>query len=209
MLRSPRVAFWALAGVTLLLTHDAVWLVQLGPGGELASALRRGAHDYWGAASAALAGIGVLIGIAASVRLRRLRHMARTKSGSRAVAIAPYASRLAAAWLRLALTVAIGFAIQENLEHLIVHGHAPGLGALAGPEYPLALPVIAAITFLAGLLVAAFRVAEEILLARIGSSGRPRPPRRVRHPELAVHRPAWSAPRLHAGRSPPALLATI
>ena len=54
----------------------------------------------------------------------------------------PTGRRFAAIWLRLLAVVAIGFVIQENVEHVIAHGHAPGLGALLGPEYPLALPVI-------------------------------------------------------------------
>ena len=37
---APRVAFWAFAALTLLVSHDLVWLVQLGPGESLALALR-------------------------------------------------------------------------------------------------------------------------------------------------------------------------
>ena len=61
----PRVAFWALAAVALLISHDATFLVQVGPGEALARALREAGHGYWGAASVVL----LLIGLAAGARL--------------------------------------------------------------------------------------------------------------------------------------------
>ena len=66
----PRVAFWAMAGVALFLSHDAVFLVQVGPGDALSRALRDAGHDYWGAASLILALVGLAVGAAAVLRLR-------------------------------------------------------------------------------------------------------------------------------------------
>ena len=69
----PRVAFWAMAGVALFLSHDAVFLVQVGPGDGLSRALRDAGHDYWGAASLILALVGLAVGAGAILRLRLLR----------------------------------------------------------------------------------------------------------------------------------------
>ena len=69
----PRLAFWALAAVALLVSHDATWLAQTGPGEALTSALRHGGHEYWGAASAALTLVGLAAAVWAGIRLHRLR----------------------------------------------------------------------------------------------------------------------------------------
>jgi hypothetical protein len=57
---SPSLTFWALAVVTLLLSHDAVWLAQVGPGAQLTGVLRQAGHGYWGLASAVLLLVGAL-----------------------------------------------------------------------------------------------------------------------------------------------------
>ncbi len=158
-----------MAGVALFLSHDAIFLVQVGPGDALARALREAGHDYWGVASLVLAVIGVAVGASAILRLRSLRRrvaLLRT-SGS---APMPSGSRFAAIWLRLFAVVALGFVLQENVEHVISHGHAIGLGALLGPEYPLALPVIGLVTALAAVVAAAVRRTERTLLAIISEA---------------------------------------
>ena len=201
---SPRLAFWALAGVALFLSHDAIFLAQAGPGEDLARALRVAGHDYWGAASLGLALIGAAVAIGTMLRLRRLRGQARALG----VVPAPAGrSRFVATWIRLFAVVVIGFAIQENVEHQLSHMHAPGLGALLGPEYPLALPVIGLITGFAAFLASATGGVERALLAVIVAALRqafahaprnvPRPPLRV-----AVARISPLA-RSIAGRAPP------
>jgi hypothetical protein len=210
--RGP-VAFWAAAGVSLLVSHDAVYLAQLGPGHALAQALRAPGHDYWGTASLALVVIGAVALGATATRLHRLRRLAVQLAAGRVARSRPYAARWLAAWLRLLAVVAIGFGIQENVEHVIGHGHAPGLGALFGPEYPLALPVIAAITAVAALIAAALGQAERALLAVIADAIRrrlARAPRRTPRPplRLAVDR----APPLAlavAGRAPPRAFVSV
>ncbi len=204
--RIPRgVAFWALAGAALLISHDAIFLVQLGPGEDLARALRAAGHDYWGWASLALAVIGAAAGIGAGLRLRSLRHRAERLRVTPTAATSALAGRFASAWVRLFAVVIIGFALQENVEHIIAHGHAIGPGALLGPEYPLALPVIGLITALAGMLAAAVQRTEAELLAVIFAA-RGRKPRRAR---LVSPRSQLVLPRLTplahaiAGRAPP------
>src|SRR5688572_30297750 len=72
----PRLAFWALAGVALFLSHDAIFLVQIGPGEGLARALREASHGYWESASLILALIGLGAAFGAWLRLSRLRRRA-------------------------------------------------------------------------------------------------------------------------------------
>jgi len=204
--RGP-VAFWAVAGVALLVSHDAVFLAQVGPGHELARALREAGHEYWGMASLVLAAIGVAALAATLLRMRSLRRSVATLGADPTARSRPYAARWLATWARLVAIVAIGFAVQENIEHLIGHSHAPGLGALMGPEYPLALPIIAAITGLAALVAAGLGQAEQALLAVIADAIRrllARAPRRTLRPPLRLVAVlitplagAW------AGRAPP------
>ena len=106
--------------------------------------------------------------------------------------------------------VAIGFVVQENLEHALAHGHGLWAGALIGPEYPLALPVIGAITLLAALVAAAFVTAERILLARLEPARHAlRSPRRMQRPLRRLVLPGGVEARTHAGRGPPPLLVPV
>jgi hypothetical protein len=210
--RGP-VAFWAAAGVSLLVSHDAVYLARLGPGHALAQTLRAAGHDYWGTASLALVLIGGVALGATAIRLHRLRRIAVQLAAGRVARSRSYGARWLAAWLRLLAVVAIGFGVQENVEHVIGHGHAPGLGALIGPEYPLALPVIAAITGLAALITAALSQAEHALLAVIADAIRrrlARAPRRTHRPLLRLT--VVLAPPLAlaaAGRAPPRAFVSV
>ena len=101
--------------------------------------------------------------------------------------------------------VAVAFLVQENAEHFVSHAHAPLLGALAGPEYPLALPLLAAITLLGALVTLLVRERERTLLARI-AGGLPRVRRAAEPPlrpgPMRLRRPAiLSRPDL--SRAPP------
>jgi hypothetical protein len=207
----PRLAFWALAGVALLISHDAAWLAQIGPGEAFTSALRHGGHDYWGAASAGLTVVGILAATWAGIRLYRLRRRSSRSKGTPAgLGARPYIRRAGGAWLRLFVVVAIGFVVQENLEHALTHGHGLWAGALLGPEYPLALPVIGAITLLAALVAAAFVTAERILLAQLVPAHHTlRAPRRVERPVRRIVLPGGVDAHTQTGRGPPALLVPV
>ncbi|MEA2652468.1 MAG: hypothetical protein QOI85_2189, partial [Chloroflexota bacterium] len=114
-------------------------------------------------------------------------------------------SRFAFIWLRLFAVVALGFVLQENVEHIISHGHAIGLGALLGPEYPLAIPVIGLVTALAALVATTVRRTEGALLAII-SAAQQRPARACSLPgprgQLVLPRRSPLASAI-AGRAPP------
>ena len=206
---SPRIVFWALAAVTLLVSHDAVWLVQMGPGERLASAMRASQHGYWAIASVVILVVAVLAAtatVARAVRLaRRARRLAAPVPAVRARSVL---GRAVVGWVRLLAVVGIGFAIQENVEHWLSHGHLLGFGAITGPEYPLAIPVLSAVTAVAALLGALVRSVEAELVAGIAAAlSRLRPPRIARRAPDPIHlrrRPAMAGS--DAGRAPPVLL---
>ena len=204
--RHRSLLFWALAGVALLVSHDVVYLVQVGPGAELARVLRGAGHEYWGLGSALLGGIGFIAAVATLVRLRHLRRTARELH---ARSTRSYPRRVLRTWALLLAVVAVGFVIQESAEHLVAHGHAIGVGALLSAEYPLALPVIATITGLAALIVALAADVELRLLAAIASAlARPRPGRAVPRPAAPVPGRSSIRSRPGASRAPPVLFAT-
>ncbi len=200
------VASAVLAAATLVVSHDAVFLLQLGPGAEVARVLRRAGHDYWGLASAAIALLALFAAIGVAVHLRRLTSRARG-TGRR-----PRASgllrRSARTWMALFGIVAIAFVLQENAEHVVSHAHPIGFGALLGPEYPLAMPVIAFFTALAAIVVELIAGVERSLLERIAAAlaAPNRPSRRLRRPSrIAAHRSSvlsWKG----ASRAPPAVV---
>ena len=207
-----RFAFWTVAAVTLLVSHDAVYLAQTGPGEALARALREGGHAYWGLATVALVALGAVVGAGVAIRLHRLRQ----RAGTLGVARGPmrpraYFARSLRCWVALFAVVAAGFAIQENVEHLVAHGHLIWTGALIGDEYPLAMPVLAAISLISGLVAGAIATVERDLLVRIAAAIRrvfSRAPRRlVRPPAILRLATIPVLARAGAGRAPPDLLA--
>ena len=203
-----RIAFWALAGLALLVSHDAVFLAQVGPGERLTAALRSAGHDWWGVASVILVGIAGLMGAITLVRIARLRRAAAALD-ARGRAQTTRLALLLPTWGRTAAVVVIGFAIQENVEHFIAHGHAIGAGALIGPEYPLALPVLAIVTLVAALGATLLMASERELVTAIVAALR----RRLRPMRVAIRPARRVAPpigsviaRFLAGRAPPSTL---
>jgi hypothetical protein len=207
----PSVVFWALAAVTLLVSHDAIWLIQMGPGEDLASALRTMQHGYLAVASVTILILAVGATLATATRTYGLLRRARLLDASvPAFRRRHLVARAAVAWFRLFAVVGVGFAIQENVEHFLAHGHALGVGAITGPEYPLAIPVLAGVTAVAALLFAAVRVVEADLVAGIAAALRrvrlraPRIRRRAQDVLPLRRRSAMSG--RDAGRAPPILL---
>ena len=68
---SRTASFWLAAGVTLLVSHDAVFLVQVGPGKALADALTDAGHGhaYWANASVLLLAGGTVVAALWFVRM--------------------------------------------------------------------------------------------------------------------------------------------
>jgi hypothetical protein len=204
------IAFWALAGLALLVSHDAIYLAQIGPGEALTAALRSGGHGYWGWASLGLVILGLVAGIGVAARLGWLSRRA-ADVGAEPSAPDRWLGRFGRRWWRLALVVGAGVLVQENVEHYLAHGHVLGAGALIGPEQPLAIPVIGLVSALAGAFAALVsdrhRALVEAILAVLRHPARApratlRPPSR-----LAVLIGSVLAGQ-GAGRAPPAVLTT-
>lgn len=207
--RTTQVGFWLAAAAALLVAHDAVLVVQTGPGRAAAAALRSGGHAYWPIASwlivAASAACAAWWGWRLAT-LSRLGRAARERGGEPADG-RRWAARAVRVWPRLFVVVAVAFLVQENVEHAVAHGHVIGLGALLGQEYPLALPVLTAISGLAACLAALVREREAELIGRIGAT---RPVRNRGNADARPFRsdPSRSRPRgplaqRGAGRAPP------
>lgn len=209
--------FGALALASVWFAHDAVFAAEHGFGAGFAQAMTEGGHDgYWTVFTLAVGVAGTLLALWAAVRLTRLA----TALGSdravphRAGPAAPtttYRRELVGLWRPLLVVTATVFTLQENAEHLLGHGHLIGLGALAGPEYPLALPVLALVTLAAAAVGALVRWRIAVLEARLaGYLHRPRqrglaasrPSPRWTH-IAAIRAHAWFLVRLDAGRAPP------
>lgn len=226
--RSARVLgairFLLLAVGCLAVAHDAVFAAEYGLGGGFVRAMSEGGHDgYWPVFTVVATSALTLLGLWSAVRIGRLvvsSGPSRPSVGS-AEAVRSHAHRSAPAyrtelrrlWLALFALTTTAFAVQENVEHLAGHHHLIGLGALVGPEYPLALPVIGLVTFAAAAIGAAVRWRIAVLEHRL--AGRlHRPLQRglaARHPA-----PGWLdvaaavahgriLVRLDAGRAPPDL----
>ena len=209
----PRLRNAVLILFALFVAHDAVYLAQFGLGARFATAMSQGGHDlYWAPVSLAI-GVGVaLIFLVAVALMARLELRAVGTTGDMWDGPS-YLHELASTWLRLFPTVAVLFAIQENVEHFLVDGHLVGLWALAGAAGSVVLPVLAATTFVLASLGSLVRWRIRVLEARIASSRRATYPRPTasRRPKgwadvgaVVAHR--WILDRRDAGRAPPALL---
>jgi hypothetical protein len=205
-----RVRTGILAIVALLVAHDAIFLAEYGNGPAFARAMSEGGHDgYWlpFTVGATLAG-GFLL-LRALTTLRHLRVQASAIHWIEELPSPSYTSELLGIWRVLFPLVTVLFALQENVEHLATHGHFLGLEALAGPDVPLALPVVAAVTCALAAIGALLRWRIAVLRRRIATAA-------AAHHRAADERlcPEWgsihaSAPhrwmigRLDAGRAPP------
>jgi hypothetical protein len=212
--RLGRLRFAALVVVGVLVAHDAVFAAQYGLGERRDAVLAAGTHDYWPVfTSLALlvGGLGLAAAAAVLLRLHRaLRHLPPVR---RPAGTPGYAGELLRLWPRLFLAVALAFALQENVEHLAAGRGLPGLWALSWPEYPLALPVIAAVTFLLAAAGAWLRWRIVVLTVRLAAA---RSAARRRSPVAIAPAARWRLvaatlsharilARRDAGRAPPAL----
>lgn len=191
----------------LFVAHDAIYVARFGVGDTYARAMSAQGHDYWAPVSIVLA-IGVatvaLVGLSAYRRLRRAQMAEVTTLGP------SYIHELASVWLRLFPSVAILFAVQENIEHLAVDGHLAGIAPLIGPGSAVVLPVLAITTFALAAVGAAVRWRIRVLEARIAAAVRQRFAKlsAISEPTgwrsiaaaIALH---WIIGRRNAGRAPP------
>ncbi|HYN47591.1 MAG TPA: hypothetical protein VER83_01925, partial [Candidatus Nanopelagicales bacterium] len=122
-----------------------------------------------------------------------------------------YVAEVVRMWPRLLLVVGAAFLVQENLEYLAVGQGLPGLWALSAPGYPLAIPVLVAVTGLLAAIGGWFRWHRESLVRRLtaarAAAARHWAAARAPHGRWALlaallaHR--WMLLRRDASRAPP------
>jgi len=201
-----------LAAFALLVAHDAIFMAEYGIGDRFAVVMAERGHDgYWLPFTllAGAAGLGALfVGLAFIARLQGRAAPLADPGADRP----SYLRELARTWRLLLPIVAALFAAQENLEHLLTHGQLIGLDPLGGAGYELALPVLAATTFVLAAVGSLVRWRIAVLRARIAASGprarRPlRPARAAREWLLTIAtRHRWMLDRRDVGRAPPSHL---
>jgi hypothetical protein len=181
-----------LVAVVAALGHDAVFAARYGVGADLASALRGSGHEgWWGPLVLAVLGFGAFVLAAQLARLATLSTRARARRRARPCATGPsYLGQWLRLWAVLLPSAAAIFVVQEDLEHAAIGAVGHGLGALTGPEHPLAIPVLALVTGVVAALAALLRWRIRVL-ERIVVSGRWSTPRR--RAILAAPRPSVPA----------------
>jgi hypothetical protein len=215
------IRFGLLALGGLLLGHEAVYALQYGVGAGFTQAMASGDHGYWPIFSTVALSALLLLLARSGWQLAQL-HGARASDDPARPArlrgpVAPptalrtYPRELLGLWPPLFGVVAVGYTIQENLEHFTSHGHVPGLEPIIGPAAPLALPILALVTLALAAVGALLRWRIATLEARLART-------RALHPvrARAGRRPAqawtvvgairatfWSLIRQGPVRAPP------
>ncbi len=166
-----RLRFVSLVAVGALVAHDAIFAAQYGLGAKRDLALAGTAHGYWPAfAALALLAGGLGLAAAASVLVHLKRALHRLPASRPPTGTPGYAGELLRLWPRLFLAVTLAFALQENVEHVAAGRDLPGLWVLSWPEYPLALPVIAAVSLLLAAAGAWLRWRIDVLTGRLAAA---------------------------------------
>ena len=212
-----RVRLSVLTVVALLTAHTAIFAAQYGTGKRFAQTMSSSGHDVWWApASVAVLAIGFVLLVQTVGGIAHLELRARRTTNAESVVGAerpPIWSTIGSIWRALLPLVTVLFLVQENIEHLLSHGHLLGLEALGGPEYPLALPILAVVTLALSVLGALVRWRVSVLRARstpiADGARRPIVPDAAhgRWRTIGALAPwTWMSDRLDAGRAPPELL---
>ena len=166
--RLERLRFPALAALGSLVAHDAIFAAQFGLGPDRDVVLAATAHGYWPAfvavtLLAVMAGAGTAI-----IRVARLHRLVRgLPATAQSIGHPPYPREALHLWPRLLAVVAGVFLVQENVEHLAAGRGLPGLWALSGPDYPLAIPVLVAVTGLLAVVGGWLQWHRETLIRRL------------------------------------------
>jgi hypothetical protein len=183
--------FLILAAAVLVIGHELVLRIGYGPGADASIALKATSHGLaWllQAATALLATAGLLIVVVA--RIRRLRTRLFATVGHVPALARPSRRQLLVAWERLFAVALIGFIVQENVEHGVVHGHLPGLSMLYGGQYVFTIPVFALLA-LAAAFAASLVGRELATLERAAAEAERRLPRPARRLAPVPCDPDW------------------
>jgi len=201
-----RAAATALAG--LVLAHNLIFLA--GYGARFGQALAHTGHnDAWTLAVIVSLTLGSAILAAALWRVRGLRREA-LNAGANRLPTEPdahaFLRRWLGWWIALALTIAVLFVVQENMELARIDRPMPGIGILASAAYPHSIAIIAAVALVVSLVAALLGWKIEILMARLRAltSTSPRTAVSAIPPDDMIERRRGSIlGRRLAGRAPP------
>jgi hypothetical protein len=211
-----RLRFLAFAALGSLVAHDAIFAAQYGLGQAREDVLASTAHGYW-PVFVILTVLAFAAGAGAAVRgVIHLRRLVRGLPATPRPADQPgYLAEVAHLWPRLLAIVVLTFLVQENLEHLAGGRDLPGLWVLSAPGYPLAIPVLVAVTGLLAAVGGWLQWHRETLVRRLSAArtaaARPRATAHAPHGRWALlaallaHR--WILLRRDAERAPPAAAA--
>ncbi len=220
----PWLRLLALLPLSLFLGHGAIFSIQYGFGDNLRTAMSAGGHDsYWLAFSIVITALTALYGAREGLRAIGLqRRLSRAEHGPLPAGVTcdpetggSWRREFRSIWPLLFLVTAIGFVVQENLEHLALGQTPHGIGSLIGTEHPFAVPVLALVSAAVAALGALVRWRVRILEARVERAIRDAASRRPRTHAFAPAREwphigslrglAWLLVRLQAGRAPPSV----
>jgi hypothetical protein len=161
----------ALLLVVLAVAHETIYLMRFGQAGVVPA---DAGHAYWPVflATAALA----VVVLAARARWRLTRGV-RVTAAAQPSPDRP-ADGYAAEWRRivapLAPSAAALFLVVENVEHVIGHGHAEGLGIYLAADSILSLPIVLLSAAFAAAVGALIRWREIALVERLRQARRRR-----------------------------------
>jgi hypothetical protein len=177
-----RSRFAILAAAVLVLGHELVLRIGYGPGADASIALKATSHGLaWilQAVAALLATGGLALVVLA--RIRRLRNRLTQQAAAIPALSRPSRRELLGLWERLFAVALIGFVVQENVEHGLLHGHLPGLSMLYGGQYVFTIPVFVLLSLAAALLGATLHRELATLEASVAALDRslPRPVRLI------------------------------
>lgn len=188
-----RAALVVLVALSAVAAHYTAYLARFGPGARFLQAMEDTGHDgYWAPMMVlVLASAGGLV-LAAAVRLRQLGARARdVASTGESEGVGAYLLIVAGLWARLGLLTALVFAVQEDLERIVVGEPLLGLEALAAHGW-LPLAALVAASLVVATVAGLFLWRRLVLLARLANAptgGFVRPaqgPRQARDHELSA-----------------------
>jgi hypothetical protein len=161
----------ATALASLVLAHNLIFLA--GYGARFARAMATTGHPQgWFIAAAVSIALGLVLLAAGSWRIHRLRSQAR-EIGARRLSTEPNRTDFVRLWLRwwlaLALTTAMLFVLEENIELARISARLPGIGVLASAAYADAILIIAAVAFVVSLVATLLGWKIRLLATRIGA----------------------------------------
>ncbi|MEX1072622.1 MAG: hypothetical protein WED86_02890 [Chloroflexota bacterium] len=147
-----RLYFALMTALVVVLGHTLALAIGEARSGEVIPSLTAARHGEAWVLAVAVVVIAVLgFAVAVAWRMQTLRRRLLALACSLPRPRRPQALELLRTWGNLFLVSVAVFVVQENAEHLVAHGHLPGLPVLVDGHYAVAIPAFA----VASLVVAA------------------------------------------------------